>query len=107
MEVADAQAATVVDLGDARVGDEALSRECAVLAAIERQQRSADSASVGARRLVAIQAGVLCRKTVSGRLHITRCATIGPQHLHYSISSTRTRELDGQHNHQQQRNHQK
>lgn len=39
MEVADAQAATVVDLGDARVGDEALSRECAVLAAIERQQQ--------------------------------------------------------------------
>ena len=38
MEVADAQAATVVDLGDAGVGDEALSRECAVLAAIERQQ---------------------------------------------------------------------
>ena len=38
MEVADAQAATVVDLGDACVGDEALSRECAVLAAIERQQ---------------------------------------------------------------------
>jgi hypothetical protein len=48
MEVADAQAATVVDLGDASVGDEALSQECAVLAAIERQQQQEEEEEAAA-----------------------------------------------------------